>query len=247
MNTVKQLSLLVVDDEPDLCEMLSFEFSSKGHRVISALDGQRAMTLLDEGGIDVVISDLRMPHVDGFELLDRIKSRDVHLPIVVLISAYADVSPEEPYHLGAEALFAKPFRLADLSQRIHELLQSPEERWKTPPANMPAPPLCVRVRDLESGQQEHLLALGRGGIGLSTPVSLLFPDQKVAFDIQIASGPFNRLTGAGVIRWVRSQSDLAHPYVCGIEFEYLEDASRRAFLGWMEKEAGRPYIPNLSE
>ncbi len=245
MQLSSPLSLLVVDDEPDLCEMLSFEFTSKGHRVTSALDGQRAMAILESEPVDVVISDLRMPHLDGYELLDRIKTRNVHAPIVVLISAYADVAPEEPYHLGAEALFAKPFRLSDLSQRIHELLVHPEQRWTAPAERIQAQPITLSIADLESGQRDRQLTLGRGGMALSARSPLPFPEQRVAFDVRIAAGPLQRLVGSGVVRWVRAEADLSHLCVCGIEFEHLEEDSRTAFLRWSREKTCRPYIPNL--
>jgi CheY-like chemotaxis protein len=75
--------LLVVDDEPSARSGLEKLLSSEGYRVWGAADGHAALERIDEVAPDVVITDLKMPGMDGLELLDRIRARDLRLPVLV--------------------------------------------------------------------------------------------------------------------------------------------------------------------
>jgi CheY-like chemotaxis protein len=236
-------TILIVDDEPDLCEMLMFEFSAKGYRALAVPDGRQALNLVASQPVDVVISDIRMPHIDGFELLARLKSANVHRPIMVLMSAYADVSLEEAHGRGAEALFSKPFRLADLEDAVYILLQPAAERWARPPALPPMQSLQLHASSFDAGCEQQILGLGRGGIYLSTPEIIPFPSQPVAFAIDLDAGPLTRLAGTGMVHWCRTPKSPSAPSWCGIAFEYLEDSCREAIVQWIETEKPMPFIP----
>lgn len=115
MNSLQQATVLIVDDEPDLCDMLAFEFSLQGSRVLSASDGDRAFQVVQSQKVDAVVTDIQMANGTGTELLDRIRGQNAYEPPVVFITAYDTmISPIEAYDRGAEAIFGKPFRLKDL-------------------------------------------------------------------------------------------------------------------------------------
>jgi DNA-binding NtrC family response regulator len=114
--------ILIVDDEPDLRDVLSFRFTMEGSEVVLAENGIVALRAMKENRFDAVISDIRMPGGDGIELLDLIKQLDSP-PVVVLISGFADVSTEDILARGASALLIKPFDLDDILNAVCEALK----------------------------------------------------------------------------------------------------------------------------
>jgi len=102
-------TILVVDDEPNYLIVLSELLRDEGFEIFTADSGQKAIPIVRHTDLDLVISDMKMPGMDGIELLDRIKNLNRNLP-VILITAYADVERAvEAMRLGAFTYLAKPF------------------------------------------------------------------------------------------------------------------------------------------
>ena len=113
----RKLKILLVDDEPELLNILTEEFIYWGHTVYSASSVEQALQLLDEKDVSLVLSDVRMPNGSGLELLSK-----TEVP-VVLTSGYSDVSRSAALQKGAVDLIAKPFELNDLVQEMVDILQ----------------------------------------------------------------------------------------------------------------------------
>jgi CheY-like chemotaxis protein len=113
-------TILVVDDEQPLRELLVAVFESGGHRTIMARDGRQALEVITSQRPDLVLSDVMMPLMDGAELCRRVKAaaatRD--LP-VVLMSA---IGGSRAAAAGADAFVAKPFDLDEMEQLVLGLL-----------------------------------------------------------------------------------------------------------------------------
>jgi DNA-binding NtrC family response regulator len=102
-------TILIVDDEVDMRTAIAYIFGKRGFNVLLAADGQEAYEITLNHNVDAIITDVRMPKMDGIELLKRVKSRMPNLPVVFLISGFADVSAEDALRLGASGLVQKPF------------------------------------------------------------------------------------------------------------------------------------------
>src|SRR4051794_839445 len=101
--------LLIVDDEPDLREVLSAAARQRGYHVDTAASGNEAMELVESQSFDLVISDVRMPNGSGVDLVRRIAALDPDKRIpVVLISGFSDISETDARKLGVVALIHKP-------------------------------------------------------------------------------------------------------------------------------------------
>lgn len=123
----KMLRILVVEDNSDLLEFL--QKSMEGiYKVSTAGDGVEAWTLIQKETFDLIISDIMMPHMDGFELCRKIKStfETAHIPIVLLTSLSEKVNQLEGLGLGADDYITKPFDIALLFQRIKSILKNRE-------------------------------------------------------------------------------------------------------------------------
>ncbi len=126
--------ILVVDDDPSLREFLEIFLASEGYRVESSEDGDGALSALEAGDIDCVLSDIKMPGMDGVSLLKEIKARWPKLP-VILITAFASLdSAVEAMREGAWDYVTKPFQIDELKGIIERALDSTEEAHQGHPS-----------------------------------------------------------------------------------------------------------------
>ncbi len=116
-------SVLIVDDETFIRQILARIVSREGYEVRQACDGRDALARLSEASYDIVISDIKMPNMDGMELLAEIKANHPDIP-VILITAYAgEYSAEEALKAGADAFIAKPFKNTEIAETLRKVLQ----------------------------------------------------------------------------------------------------------------------------
>jgi CheY-like chemotaxis protein len=114
--------ILVVDDEPFVCDAVKMMLAFDGHEVQTATNGKEALALFDNDKFDVVITDFAMPTMKGDELAAKIKARSPRQP-VVMITAYAEML----YGSGSQAagvdhVISKPFLLENLREAIAKVL-----------------------------------------------------------------------------------------------------------------------------
>lgn len=116
-------NVLVVDDEPKLCDLLSSALSQNEVHVFTAGNGLQALAILEQEDIDLIISDWRMPGMDGPQLLAEIKARYPQLPVIVM-TAYSTVkNAVQSMRNGAYDYIAKPFDIDELDITVSKALQ----------------------------------------------------------------------------------------------------------------------------
>src|ERR1700683_3846786 len=120
--------VLIVDDEPNLRKILSAQLSRDGYEVMTAEDGEQGLALLKEHHIDLVVSDLKMPKVDGMTLLRKALIEDPELP-VILITAHGTIDTAvEALKAGAFDFVTKPFDKDEVRQIVAKALRTRELR-----------------------------------------------------------------------------------------------------------------------
>ena len=122
--------ILVVDDDPILREFASVYLSSPSATIVTDCDGGAARNRLGENPFDVLILDIEMPHVDGFSLLQEIRSDEKlrHLPVIMLTSHNDVASIDRAYELGADAFATKPVNWRQLSYQIRSVIRASSPR-----------------------------------------------------------------------------------------------------------------------
>ena len=90
MSDTRSVKLLVVDDETPLRSVIQKELERLGYEVQSAGDGEAALRLLEEGAVDVLLTDIKMPRMDGLELLRRVRERP-NPPEVIMLTGFATI------------------------------------------------------------------------------------------------------------------------------------------------------------
>ncbi len=114
--------ILIVDDEQQICEFLSCLMKREGHAALVARDGDIAMKMMRTKAPDVLITDIKMPGMDGMKLLKQTKKLDPDLP-VIMITAYADVpGAVEAMRKGAHDYLAKPFEHHEVIRVVRRAL-----------------------------------------------------------------------------------------------------------------------------
>ena len=116
-------SILVVDDEPNYQIVLSELLKEEGYEIFTADSGESGLAIVRNTDLDLVLTDMKMPAMDGIEFLKKIKEHNQDLP-VILITAYAEVEKAvEAMHLGAFTFLAKPFSNQQLLASVKKALE----------------------------------------------------------------------------------------------------------------------------
>ena len=120
-------SVLLVEDNEELLSAMT-RLLSREYRILKASNGRDALNIIDNEDIDLVVSDIVMPHMNGLELTKAIKQNPeiCHIPVVLLTAKSGEQDREEGYMVGADAYLTKPFSLSTLYARIKNLLVAKE-------------------------------------------------------------------------------------------------------------------------
>ena len=124
INTVKQLKILVVDDDDQIREVLTDMLLIDGYETIACEDGLSALEAFKENEFDLVITDLGMPGMSGLELSDEIHSQKPEIPIAMITGWGTQLNHDEVALKGIKTVMSKPFHLKDIKAMIAELVGS---------------------------------------------------------------------------------------------------------------------------
>jgi two-component system KDP operon response regulator KdpE len=115
--------VLVVDDEPPIRRFLRTSLSAQGYHVIEAEDGPSAKAALRQNAVDVIVLDLGLPGLDGFEIIKQLREQGSTIPIVVLSSRTDEAGKVRALDLGADDYVTKPFGMDELIARLRTALR----------------------------------------------------------------------------------------------------------------------------
>jgi DNA-binding NtrC family response regulator len=115
---VKKKLILIVDDEPQIREILQRGLSRNGYSILLAENGDEAVRIHEREVIDLVITDVQLPDLDGLQLLDTIKTKTAHIPVMIMTGYGSIENAVEAMRRGAFDYLLKPFSLEALQERI---------------------------------------------------------------------------------------------------------------------------------
>jgi DNA-binding response OmpR family regulator len=134
--------ILVVEDDPSITLGLHMNLEAEGYEVTIAVDGEDGLARAVSSNIDLVILDVMLPKMNGFEVVKAIRSQGNHVPVVMLSARGAEMDKVMGLELGAEDYITKPFSLAELLARVKAVLRRDGIARQ-------APERVVRAGDLE--------------------------------------------------------------------------------------------------
>jgi CheY-like chemotaxis protein len=117
--------ILVAEDERDIRELINFTLMFAGHTVTLAANGAEAVELVEQANPQLIMMDVRMPKMTGYEACRQIKTMDAYkdIPVIFLSAKGQDEEIQTGLDAGAVAYILKPFSPEDLSRRVNEILQ----------------------------------------------------------------------------------------------------------------------------
>ncbi|HEU0025637.1 MAG TPA: response regulator, partial [Ktedonobacterales bacterium] len=118
----RAMTALIVDDEPYLVDLVRLNLETEGYRVVTASNGQEALERLKADLPDVVILDVMMPEMDGFETLARIREVS-SVPVIMLTVRTEESDRIRGLEIGADDYLTKPFSLREFQARVRALLR----------------------------------------------------------------------------------------------------------------------------
>jgi CheY-like chemotaxis protein len=237
--------VLVVDDEPDLRELVILELQEAGFQTVEAPNGKAAFEIVKSDSIDVVVTDVRMPGGSGVELLDEIKKRNPERPAVIMVTGFADLSVDEAFDRGAEALLSKPYRYETLINLTKQILTPRDEKYTRKHERFDAEVnIELNLPSLSETRIAHTLNIGRGGMFVHMEQNLPVPGQKVAFKVLFKDKKYSPIEGQALCRWNRHAPSPETPKGFGLEFVTLSPESQKNLATLLNDIKIRAFIPN---
>ncbi|MBI4364783.1 MAG: response regulator [Candidatus Latescibacteria bacterium] len=126
--------ILVVDDEIYIVHILDFSLGMEGYEVVTALDGEQALEKVKTEKPDLIVLDIMMPKLDGYEVCKSIKSNSAtqNIPVILLSAKGRNVDQKMGFDVGADDYITKPFSPRKLVERINQLLGQTVTERQTP-------------------------------------------------------------------------------------------------------------------
>lgn len=140
--------ILVVDDEQDICEILQFNFESEGFEVTTANSAEEALELLPQVHPDLLLLDVMMDRMSGFEMAQRLRAEGNQVPIIFLTAKTQERDQLDGFEVGADDYITKPFSFSTVLARVKAVLK------RTSPS-------CQQLQDLTKKEQQILDLLMR--------------------------------------------------------------------------------------
>jgi CheY-like chemotaxis protein len=222
---LKEATVLIVEDEPALREIIGAWFQRIAGKALTAANGAEALEAIVGYPVDLVISDMRMPVIDGITLLIKIRASRQDLP-VILISGFSDTEARTCFGLGADAFLQKPMDRQELLDAVARSLAPREEVWCTPLQEPPDTTLYQGYLSLALASRQGKIAFGRRGFCISClqalgdgpiGIRLEFQEERLVLEAQ------------GFVRW---SAPAEHQF--GIELLYVAPGSRTWLGKWMD-------------
>jgi DNA-binding response OmpR family regulator len=120
--------LLIIEDEPALLRGLTDLFAAQGYEIVAAADGEQGLAFALERRPDLILLDIMLPRVNGYEICRAVRARGLEMPILMLTAKGQEEDIVLGLNLGADDYVTKPFRRAELIARVHAFLRRARAR-----------------------------------------------------------------------------------------------------------------------
>jgi CheY-like chemotaxis protein len=231
-------TILIVDDEAGLLRIFKLWFQQEGCNVFTAENGFDALEVVKAQPIDVIVSDVRMPKMDGVGLARRVRQLWARASKIIFVSGFADIDERECCDLGVESILPKPILRASLVSAVRTCLTPREALWREPSAVAPERMLDAAFESLQGAQAQGKIAFGYGGFCIDSAFSV-YAGESIGLNVKFKAER-TAIMGQGIVRWaVRDEQQI------GIEITHIDD-SNRAWLADLAQAGPVSFIPRSS-
>lgn len=229
MSSTGKKRILLVDDDPLFRSTIELDLKRTGYEVIQASNGREALDYLSNHQVDIMLSDIAMPEIDGIELLKKIKEKMLNVPAIMLITGFSDITSTQAYDLGARGLLSKMLNRKGIISAIQSMKPPPLKISDENALNRMKVSLDFKNIDLHLEGQ--ILFVNDNGIAVSLGKKL--PQVYDECQLKIMSEKNEAIEGSGYVTWVRLVESEQTPTGCGIEFSQMSEQDRLAMLNFL--------------
>lgn len=119
-----ELSLLYIEDDPEILENVTFLLNRFVKEVYSAKDGEEALELYEKHNPDILVADINIPKIDGFEVASKIRKKNSAIPIVIITAYDEEYHLQKAKELNVSAYIKKPFTLQEFKDAINKVIEA---------------------------------------------------------------------------------------------------------------------------
>ncbi len=115
--------ILIIDDQPGIRLLLNEVFKKEGYTPLLAANGMEALKIFEEELIDCVLLDMKIPGMNGLEILEHLKAKNKRIPVIMMTAYGEQELIDEAMKLGASNYFTKPFNIFEVLEEVNEILK----------------------------------------------------------------------------------------------------------------------------
>ncbi len=200
------MKVLIVDDDLDLLDLMTYALRREGYEVVGAVDGQQALSRWESERPDIVLLDGNLPKIDGFEVCRRIR-HESDTPVIMLTARDDEEDILRGLQIGADDYMTKPFSAKQLAARMKTVLR----RCQSDPYKQPAS--LVQAGDLLLDVQSHEVTYN------GEPVQLTRLEFRILYMLALNEAriiPYSRLTEYAWGYYDEGNSNLLKTHICHI-------------------------------
>lgn len=162
-------NIFVIDDEADIVELVSYNLKKSGFSVDYAYDGETALKKLSENEYDLIILDLMLPSIDGFQLCNIIKNNPElsHIPIIMLTARGDEFDKVHGLNMGADDYITKPFSIKELIARIKAVMRRTVIQKASSFAAANSKEGILKIKDIVIDTEKYVVTVKNHNIKLS--------------------------------------------------------------------------------
>ena len=147
-------TILIVEDDKHINDILVLTFQKEGYKVLSALDGIKGLDMALNENPDIILLDVMLPGLDGFEVLKKLREKSLHTPVIMLTARDDEVDTVLGLELGADDYITKPYSNRELTARVKANLrrssyETPADTQKPEPSTILSGELSINTERYE--------------------------------------------------------------------------------------------------
>lgn len=197
--------MLIVDDNQDLLDVM-YHIFSRHRKVLLAHNGREALSVISTNAVDIIVSDVMMPEMDGLELCRQLKSNleTSHIPVILLTAKNSPEDRVECYEAGADGYIAKPFDLNVLEARIENFLRRKQQRqteFKTDPEKKTA---SLKVSPLDQKFLDKVVSILDKNMEKSNDIDMNLLTGEIAMSKSSFYRKMKAITGLSPIEFIKN-------------------------------------------
>ena len=155
--------ILIIEDEPNIRELVLYNLKSNGYEGIEAEDGYMGVTMVHKEKPDLILLDIMLPGKNGYDICKELREEGNETPIIMLTAKTEEIDKVLGLEFGADDYISKPFGIRELMARIKAVLR----RYDNTHENLPPGEHILRINDLEINIERHQVKLGADLIDLT--------------------------------------------------------------------------------